>query len=119
MRKIVCLVFATLVLLPPAFAEKRNRGQLQPDQARVRQIQQALLDKGYTNFQPNGQWDEATLTPLRKIADDKGWQTTNVPDARVLIMLGLGGPNTDPRVTLLPGNSLDEWQRKIESEKHK
>lgn len=110
-NKIACLLLA-LAMLPAAASGKHKHGQQQPDTPRVRQIQQALLGKGYISFQPNGAWDEATLAPLRKIADDRGWQTTNVPDARVLILLGLGGPNADMSVTLLRGNSLDEWQRK-------
>jgi hypothetical protein len=111
-NKITCLILVLAMLPSAASGKKHKHGQQQPDPPRVLQIQQALLDKGYIGFQPNGVWDEATLAPLRKIADDRGWQTTNVPDARVLILLGLGGPNADLAVTLLRGNSLDEWQRK-------
>jgi hypothetical protein len=118
-NKIACLLLALALLPAAASGKKHRRGQQQPDPQRVLQIQQALLDRGYISFQPNGAWDEATLAPLRKIADDRGWQTTNVPDARVLILLGLGGPNADMSVTLLRGNSLDEWQRKTALEKHK
>lgn len=32
---------------------------------------------------------------LRSIADEHGWQTKFAPDARVLIILGLGNKNSD------------------------
>ena len=68
-----------------------NGQQKQPDAKRVKQIQTALVQHGY---QPGKTWAE-TQTALRSIAEARGWQTHFAPDARVLIILGLGNKNSD------------------------
>jgi len=68
-----------------------NGQQIQPEAKRVKQIQTALVSHGY---QPGKTWAE-TQTVLRNIAEEKGWQTHFAPDARVLIILGLGNKNSD------------------------
>jgi hypothetical protein len=49
--------------------------------ARKTQIATALRSHGYRGD---------TTAALRQVAKDHGWQTKSVPDARVLIWLGLG-----------------------------
>jgi hypothetical protein len=67
--------------------------QMQPDKQRVLQIQVALINNGYLNGVPSGKWDQKTKDALAIIAREHGWQVKHVPDAQVLILLGLG-PNT-------------------------
>jgi hypothetical protein len=81
--------------------------QLQPDKKRVVQIQQALLDHKFGSHAANGNWDDATRSTLKQIAADNGWQTSHVPDARVLILIGLGNPHSDMDVTTQHRNHLD------------
>ena len=80
-----------------------NAKQTQPDQKRVREIQAALLAHG---FEPGRSWHE-TQELLRGIARSHHWQTHRAPDARVLILLGLGNKYSDPDVLLEEHNRLD------------
>ena len=77
--------------------------QTQPDAKRVREIQAALIDHGYV---PGKTWLE-TQEILRTIALDHHWQARRAPDARVLILLGLGNKYSDPEVTTEGHNHLD------------
>jgi peptidoglycan hydrolase-like protein with peptidoglycan-binding domain len=69
------------------------RGQRAIDANRAAQIQQALIQKGYLNGEPTGQWDSSTEAAMLRFQGDNGWQTKLTPDSRALIKLGLG-PNT-------------------------
>jgi len=68
----------------------RKRGQQAIDSARTREIQQALISKGYLKGEPSGEMDAQTKAALAKLQEEHGWQTRIVPDARALIVLGLG-----------------------------
>ena len=81
--------------------------QAQPAPERIAEIQAALKAHGY---EPGDTWEE-TQEVCRKIADEHMWQTDHAPDARVLILLGLGGPHSDPAVTQMQGDRLDNDQR--------
>src|SRR5258708_418628 len=85
--------------------------QTHPDKKRTVEIQQALIAKGYMFGSPTGAWDNKTIEILQQIAEDHKWQVNHVPDARVLILLGLGNRHSDPRVATWPGNHLDCRQR--------
>lgn len=76
--------------------------QMQPDPNRVKQIQAALLAHG---FESGKTWPQ-TQEILRGIARGHGWQTHRAPDARVLILLDLGNPHSDPEVTKEGRNPL-------------
>lgn len=84
------------------------KGQTQPSTTRVAEIQKALKEHGFT---PGTTWEE-TQEITRQIADQHLWQTDHAPDARVLIMLGLGGKNADPCVLEMQDNHLDIAARK-------
>ena len=81
--------------------------QTVPSAERVAEIQSALSSHGYD---PGATWEE-TQQICRKIADEHGWQTDHAPDARVLILIGLGGPHSDPAVAQMHGDRLDQDQR--------
>ena len=73
---------------------RRNRGQKKIENARTRQIQQALARAHYFDGEASGVWDAKTEDALRRFQGANGWQTKVVPDSRALIKLGLG-PNHD------------------------
>ncbi len=93
------LILLLLLILTVA----ANAKQMQPDVKRVKQIQAALGEHGY---QSGKTWVQ-TQEILRGIAQDHGWQTRRVPDARVLILLDLGNQHSDPAVALEGSNYLD------------
>ena len=80
--------------------------QREPDAKRTKEIQAALVTHGF-ECKPTGKWDNQTRLALHDIAKAHGWQTAHVPDARVLILLELGGPHSDPYVATQTGNHLD------------
>ena len=75
----------------------------QPDVKRQKQISAALTQHG---FKPGRDWSE-TVEILRGIAQEHNWQRTHVPDARVLILLDLGGRNADKDVLTVPPSILE------------
>jgi len=81
-----------------------NAKQTQPDPKRVKQIQAALVEHSYA---PGRNWVETQAT-LRSIAATHGWQTHRAPDARVLILLGLGNKYSDPGVVNWGPNLLED-----------
>jgi hypothetical protein len=77
--------------------------QREPDPKRKQQIRTALSAHGYN---PGRNWSD-TISVLKQIAHDHNWQSKHAPDARVLILIGLGNPMSDPDVLSLPKNHLD------------
>jgi hypothetical protein len=100
---ILCLC----LLLAPVIAAKP--GQKIPDAKRQQQIAAALESRGYLAPGPHA-WPEIQET-CRQIADSHGWQVNRAPEARVLILLGLGSRHSNPEVAEQPGNRLDQLQR--------
>ncbi len=103
--------FAAFFLLAVSlFAAPKHpkKGQKQPDQKRVLEIQEALISRDLMSGPPSGKWDDRTQDILRRIADSYEWQTKHVPDARVLILLGLSKGNPE---VIQKGNKLDQLQR--------
>ena len=107
---LISLVAASLFARTPSTANHSKNAesvQAQPTSERIAEIQAALTAHGY---EPGATWEE-TQEVCRKIADDHMWQTDHAPDVRVLILLGLGGPHSDPAVTQMQGDRLDKDQR--------
>jgi hypothetical protein len=109
-----CLILffsASLVAgTPPKKHPKKHRAekaQMQPSQLRIVEIEAALKAHGY---EPGTTWEE-TREVCRKIADEHMWQTDHAPDVRVLILIGLVGPHSDPAVAQMYGGRLDHDQR--------
>jgi hypothetical protein len=71
-------------------SKPKFRGQQSIDQARTIEIQQALIREHYLDGEASGEWDQATRDALTRLQSDNHWQTKILPDARALIMLGLG-----------------------------
>jgi hypothetical protein len=73
-----------------AAADRRRRAQLRPEPERIQEIQQALVQAGYLNAQPNGRWDDQTREAMRHYQADHGFPATGLPEAKSLMKLGLG-----------------------------
>lgn len=104
-----CLIFIVASSLSAQTHKQpvTEASQVEPNPERVAEIQSALSSHGYD---PGTTWEQ-TQEVCRKIADEHGWQTDHAPDARVLILIGLGGPHSDPAVTQMHGDRLDQDQR--------
>jgi hypothetical protein len=75
----------------------RNR-QTSPTNDRYREIQEALVVKGYlTMDEVNGQWSQASADALKKFQADQTIETTGKINSLSLIALGLG-PKHDTTV---------------------
>ena len=82
---------------PATARSPRRLTQQQPDEPRVREIQQALVDKGY-NLEVNGNWDPQSIEALKKFQEDKNINNLTGRgklDSLTLIALGLG-PKREP-----------------------
>ena len=106
---LISLLAASLFATAPSANHSKNAEsvQAQPAPERIAEIQAALKAHGY---EPGATWEE-TQEVCRKIADEHMWQTDHAPDVRVLILLGLGGPHSDPAVAQMQGDRLDNDQR--------
>lgn len=72
---------------------RRARGQKVPEPARIREIQQALIDRGYLAPPATGKWDAASTEAMRRFQRENSLEETGKFDALSLIKLGLG-PST-------------------------
>ena len=64
---------------------------------RYRQIQQALIDKGYLQGSASGAWGQDSVAALRQFQADQKLDGSGKINALTLIRLGLG-PKRDPAV---------------------
>jgi peptidoglycan hydrolase-like protein with peptidoglycan-binding domain len=71
-------------------APTRKVGQQAPTPERYKQIQQALLERGYLQTQANGTWGPESVEALRRFQQDKNLEATGKIDSLSLIALGLG-----------------------------
>ena len=74
--------------------------QQTPTPERYKEIQQALVDKGYLKSEPSGVWDADSTEALRQFQTDRKLTATGKITASSLIGLGLGpktaGPTAEP-----------------------
>ncbi|HEX4137974.1 MAG TPA: peptidoglycan-binding domain-containing protein [Bryobacteraceae bacterium] len=68
--------------------------QTVPTPDRYKEIQQALVDKGYLKSEANGVWDNDSVEALRQFQTDQKLTPTGKLTSASLIALGLG-PKTD------------------------
>jgi hypothetical protein len=74
-------------------APSYRQGAPTPD--RYREIQQALVDKGYLKSEPSGVWDAQSMDAMRQFQTDRNLAATGKLTSASLIALGLG-PKNDP-----------------------
>ncbi len=70
-------------------------GQMTPTPERYREIQQALIDKGYLAGAASGVWGPDCTQALKKFQQDQNLQPDGKLDSLTLISLGLG-PRREP-----------------------
>lgn len=64
--------------------------QQQPSPDRYREIQQALIDRGYLRQEATGQWDDNSTNALNRFKQDQNLKVDGKLDSLSLIALGLG-----------------------------
>ncbi len=62
--------------------------RMQP--ARVREIQEALVKAGFLHDTPDGIWGPSTRDAMKQFQKQKGFAPTGLPEAKPLMLLGLG-----------------------------
>jgi Putative peptidoglycan binding domain len=83
-----------------AAAPGRTR-QMAPTPERYRDIQQALVEKGYLKSEPNGVWDAQSADALRQFQTDQKLSPTGKISSASLIALGLGPKTSAPEASPL------------------
>jgi hypothetical protein len=78
----------------------RNR-QMEPTPERYKEIQRALVDKGYLKSEPNGVWDPESTDALLRFQTDRKLSPTGKLSSASLIALGLG-PKTSADAQVQP-----------------
>jgi hypothetical protein len=68
----------------------RQRSQLAPSPERYKDIQSALVEKGYLHGEPTGVWDADSADALRRFQTDQKLSPTGKISSASLIGLGLG-----------------------------
>lgn len=76
--------------------------RIQPE--RVREIQQALAKAGVYHDEPSGQWDNATRDAMREFQKQNGFSPTGLPEAKPLLLLGLGPHPLPPGLAPSPAS---------------
>ncbi|MCC6860575.1 MAG: peptidoglycan-binding protein [Bryobacterales bacterium] len=90
----------------------RNR-QAAPTPERYREIQQALIEKGYFGEPATGVWGESSVEALKRFQREHDLEPTGKIDSLSLIALGLGPKyethtsNSTPRAGPPPGSNPD------------
>jgi peptidoglycan hydrolase-like protein with peptidoglycan-binding domain len=74
----------------------RSSRQAQPTPQRYREIQQALVNKGYLKSDPNGTWGPESVEALRRFQHDQKLNESGKVDSLSLIALGLGPKHDIP-----------------------
>jgi hypothetical protein len=83
----------------------RQRTQVAPTPERYKDIQAALVEKGYLHGEPTGVWDADSVDALRHFQTDQKLTATGKISAASLIGLGLG-PKPQDDTPLLPPPSV-------------
>lgn len=68
----------------------RFRGQQAPTQARLLEIQHALQTNGFLQGEPNGRWDDASASAMKRFQEQHDIAPTGKINALSLMALGLG-----------------------------
>ena len=82
--------------------------QQSPTPDRYREIQQALVDKGYLKTEPNGVWDAQSSDALKQFQTDQKLTPTGKLSSASLIGLGLGPKTASPEPIVLPAPNPTE-----------
>ena len=86
-------------------SKKKDRGQQAPTSDRITEIQQALSKDGSYNGTPNGKWDDATVSAMKRFQSAHGLNPSGKLEARSLERLGLGSQTAGVGAPIIPPNS--------------
>lgn len=92
---------------------RRRTYQLHPTAERYKQIQQALVSKGYYRGEIDGKWGPDSISALQRFQTDQGIENEGKITALALIGLGLGPKHTN---ALPPGVSPEKQASADDSE---
>ncbi len=73
-----------------------------PSPDRYREIQQALIQRGYLQGEPTGVWGSDSVEALKRFQQDQNLQASGKLNALSLISLGLGPRRENPTQTVRP-----------------
>jgi peptidoglycan hydrolase-like protein with peptidoglycan-binding domain len=79
--------------------------RIQP--ARVKEIQEALVKAGLLHDKPDGVWGPATRDAMKRFQKQNGFTPTGLPEAKPLMLLGLGPHPLPPGLGPLPPAETD------------
>lgn len=95
-----------------------NEVRIQPD--RVREIQEALAKAGVYHDEPSGRWDTTTQDAMREYQKQNGFSPTGLPEAKPLLLLGLGPhplpPGLGPFPAAQPAADSDSHPKATEND---
>jgi hypothetical protein len=74
--------------------------RIQP--ARVKEIQEALVKAGFLHDKPDGVWGSSTREAMKQFQKQNGFTPTGLPEAKPLMLLGLGPHPLPPGLGPLP-----------------
>lgn len=76
--------------------------QMQPTPDRYKEIQQALIEKGYLEGPATGKWGQDSIGALRRFQEEQNLEASGKIDSLSLIALGLGPKYDTAAVTAAP-----------------
>jgi peptidoglycan hydrolase-like protein with peptidoglycan-binding domain len=79
--------------------------RIQP--ARVREIQEALEKAGFFHDEPDGIWGPTTRDAMKQFQKQNGFSPTGLPEAKPLMLLGLGPHPLPPGLLPSPPAEAD------------
>jgi peptidoglycan hydrolase-like protein with peptidoglycan-binding domain len=79
--------------------------RIQP--ARVREIQEALVKAGFLHDTPDGIWGPSTRDAMKQFQKQHGFSPTGLPEAKPLMLLGLGPHPLPPGLLPSPHREAD------------
>lgn len=86
-------------------APRQSIAPLSPTSNRIREVQEALTERGYLQSEVSGTWNAASIVALKRFEADQKVRVDGKIDAKILIALGLG-PKYDNNLNLpVPGAS--------------
>jgi peptidoglycan hydrolase-like protein with peptidoglycan-binding domain len=84
----------------PTATRRYRHVRLQPE--RVREIQEALVKAGFLHDKPDGVWGPSTREAMKQYQKQNGFTPTGLPEAKPLMLLGLGPHPLPPGLGPLP-----------------
>jgi peptidoglycan hydrolase-like protein with peptidoglycan-binding domain len=84
----------------PSATRRYRHVHIQPE--RVREIQAALAKAGIYREEPSGRWDTTTHNAMLEYQKQNGFTPTGLPEAKPLMLLGLGPHPLPPGLGPLP-----------------